>query len=241
MDASERHPYRPSGYTFDESALSGRRCRREKNATAPQPLAENRPVGLSAAKSVVAPKRKPTMKLTSFNITAGALLGLSLIIGSRTLLISGQGSANPPSTSTSGNFSKRSIHGVWQTVVRQKDCQTGNPGPGVGLGLITFAEGGTLGGTFASAPGSSPPPVSLGISPGHGVWERHNWNDYTVTMITQRLSPDGTFAAWHKVKMSLQLAESGNEFTGTSTFEIVSSSGAVILSGCSTIAGTRIE
>jgi hypothetical protein len=179
------------------------------------------------------------MKLTSFKITAGALLGLLLIIGGRTLLMSGQ-PANPSSTPATGNFSKRSIHGVWLTVVQQKDCQTGNPGAGLGRGLMTFAEGGTLSGTLATVPGSSPP-VSLGSSPGHGVWERHSWNHYTATMIAQRLNPDGTFAGWHKVEVSLQLAPSGNEFTGTSSFEIVNPSGAVLASGCSAITGTRLQ
>ena len=155
--------------------------------------------------------------------------------------MSGQQPANPSSTPTTGNFSKRSIHGVWLTVVQQKDCQTGNPGAGFGRGLLTFAEGGTISATHAPTAGSAVP-VPLSLSPVHGVWERHDWNHYTVTMIGQRLNPpDGTFAGWHKVQMSLQLAESGNEFTGTSSFEIVNPSGAVLASGCSAITGNRLQ
>ena len=180
------------------------------------------------------------MKLTSFKITAGALLGLLLIIGSRTLLISGQ-PANPSANPTTGNFSKRSIHGVWLFVIQQKDCQTGNPGAGFGRGLMTFAEGGTISETAAPVAGSAVP-VPLLRSAGHGVWERHSWNHYTATFISQRLNPpDGTFAGWHKVQTSMQLAESGNEFTGTSSFEIVNPSGAVLASGCAAITATRLQ
>jgi hypothetical protein len=180
------------------------------------------------------------MKPTWIKTLAGACVGLLLVIVSETVSLSAQELGNQSSPTSAGNFSKRSIHGAWLILVQQKNCQSGAPIGPPGRGLLTFVDGGTINETTAPT-GGSPLPVPFFRSPGHGVWERINWNYYTATMISQRLNPDGTFAGWAKVQASFQLAESGNEFTSTGSYEIINPSGVVSLSGCSTSTGTRLE
>ena len=177
------------------------------------------------------------MKLTLTKTLGAAFVGLSLLIGSSPNSVSGQQPGN--SDGAIGDFSKRSIQGVWLVVVQRKHCQTGDLIGPPGRGLLTFAEGGTISET--TAPGALPPNVALFRSGGHGVWERQSWSHYPVTMISQRLKADGTFDGWAKIVATFELAENGNTFTSVGTFEIITPSGDVLDSGCSVTTGTRLR
>ena len=168
---------------------------------------------------------------------SAAVLGLLLLVATTMSSVSGQVQGNNPSGSETGNFSKKSIQGVWLIVVQRKDCQTSNPMGPPGRGLVTFADGGTLSET--AAPGVTPVPFLR--SAGHGVWERNGWSHYPATIISQRLNADGSFAGWTKLVATFQLSENGNTFTASGSFEVIEPNGNVSLTGCSTTTGTRLQ
>jgi hypothetical protein len=158
----------------------------------------------------------------------GMVLGFSILLGGMIVIVPGQ-------------QSPRSIEGVWLLQVQRRDCQTGNPIGPAGHGLLTFASGGTISETTAPPAGPAPLPTPFFRSPGHGVWQRLNWEKYTAAIINQRLNADGTFAGWTRLRATFQLRENGNEITSTGSFEFIDPSGNAAPPGCSTSTGTRFE
>ena len=184
------------------------------------------------------------MKNTLLNKSLAAFLGSLILVGGMIAIVAGQDLKTETPQSLAEDFSKRSIEGVWVVQVQRRDCQTGTPMGPAGRGLLTFANGGTVNETTAPPAPPIPPPVPpppFFRSPGHGVWQRLNWENYAVAIINQRLNPDGTFAGWTRLRASFQLAESGTEITSTGSFEFIDPSGNQTSSGCSTSTGTRFE
>ena len=131
---------------------------------------------------------------------------------------------------------ERTIQGVWRTVVTPRNCQTGDAILTL-AGLFTFNQGGTLS-EYGIGPGSSP---AL-RSPGHGVWQReHGWQDYSFAFTYYRYNASGLFLGSQKVRATLELAPSGDEFASRSLVETLDVNDAVIGTGCATAVGTRFE
>ena len=142
-----------------------------------------------------------------------------------------------PAQAPERTMSDRTIQGAWRTMVTPVNCQTGDPlGPPF-PGLLTFNKGGTMS-EYGISPGSSP---AL-RSPGHGVWERtHGWQDYSYTFTFYRYNSTGVFIGSQKVTATLELGESGDEFTTHAVVEILDANGNVIATFCAMAAGTRFE
>ena len=140
-------------------------------------------------------------------------------------------------SSASAQGPERTIQGVWRTMVTPVNCQTGNPlGPPF-AGLFTFNKGGTMS-EYGIGPGSSP---AL-RSPGHGVWQRERgWQDYSFTFTFYRYDASGAFIGSQRVTATLDLGESGDEFTTHSVVQVLDANGNVIATFCATAAGTRFE
>lgn len=165
---------------------------------------------------------------------AGTFLALLMIFGAAQIYVSGQEKENDSDQKTSEN-SRKSIEGVWETVVTPRNCQTGAPVAPDFQGLITFNEGGTVAET---ASGSSP---AL-RSPGHGVWQRENGRrNYSMKVVFLRFSPTGVFIGKQKITQTMELSANGNQSTSTGTVEILDLNGNVLGSGCSTATATRFE
>jgi len=132
---------------------------------------------------------------------------------------------------------ERTIQGVWRTVVTPVNCQTGDPlGPPF-PGLFTFNKDGTMS-EYGIGPGSSP---AL-RSPVHGVWQpERGWQNYSFTFTFYRYNSSGVFIGSQKVTATLELGESGDEFTTHSTVEVLDANGNVIATFCAVNAGTRFE
>ncbi len=140
-------------------------------------------------------------------------------------------------SSASSNARERTIVGVWRTVVRGINCQTGVPGALSLRGLFTFNEGGTMS-EYGIGPGSSP---AL-RSPGHGVWQREQgWQDYSFAFTYYRYDASGVFIGSQKVTATLELGASGDEFTSKSVVEVFDVNDNKIGTFCATAAGTRFE
>jgi hypothetical protein len=129
----------------------------------------------------------------------------------------------------------RTIQGVWRTVVTPNNCQ-GVPFPSL-PGLFTFNEGGTMS-EYGIGPGSSP---AL-RSPGHGVWQREEgWQQYSFAFTFYRYDASGVFLGAQKIRATLELGASGNDFASRSDIEVFDANDALILTACATAVATRFE
>lgn len=175
-------------------------------------------------------KVRKQRSLIALTTTTAAVMMLALLAPGQTI----HGKQVP----TAANGSERTIEGVWRTAITARNCQTGAPlGPLVIRGLITFHEGGTMS-EFGVAPGSTP---AL-RSPGHGVWDReHGWQEYSFAFIHNRYDATGVFIGTQRIRATLELGGSGDEFTTRSAIETLDANDNVIATGCATSGGTRFE
>src|SRR5678815_5019575 len=133
---------------------------------------------------------------------------------------------------------ERTIEGVWRTAVTLLNCRTGEPvGAAPFPGLFTFHDDGTMS-EFGIGPGSRP---AL-RSPGHGVWQReHGWQDYSYTFTYYRYDVSGALVGSQRVRATLELGPSGDEFTGKSTVEVLDANDNLTATVCAASVGTRFE
>ena len=166
--------------------------------------------------------------------TKSKLVALPLsLIAALTVTFSIASGQNQASNSSAA--SERTIHGVWQTAVTPRNCQTGQPVAPTFHGLFTFNQGGTL-----SEFGVVANPAQR--SPGHGLWQHEQgWNDYSLKFTFLRYDASGAFIGTQKVTATLELGASGDEFTTNGAVEIFDASGNLVGTGCATAVGTRFE
>jgi hypothetical protein len=165
------------------------------------------------------------MKNKFMQIAMGMIFGLLMLIGSAQFFVSAQ--ENERRERGGG---ERSLVGTWQTVVTPRNCATGAAVAPAFPGILTFAVGDTLTGT------------STVVSSVYGIWRREQgWQNYSFAFISLRYSPAGAFIGTQRVRQTLVLGGSGNDFTTTGSVEILDAGGSVIGTGCSTSTGTRFE
>ena len=151
-------------------------------------------------------------------------------------IVSGQNIQGKQS-SASSNARERTIAGVWRTVVTPRNCQTGAPAAPSLRGLFTFNKGGTMS-EWGVGAGSSP---AL-RSPGHGVWQREQgWQNYSFAFTYYRYDASGVLIGSQRVRATLELGASGDEFTTKSVIEVFDANDNLIGGACATAAGTRFE
>lgn len=91
---------------------------------------------------------------------------------------------------------------------------------------------------YGIGPGSSP---AL-RSPGHGVWQpEQGWQEYSFAFTYYRYNASGVFIGSQKVTATLELGESGDEFTTSSSIQVLDATDNVVGTGCGTAVGTRFE
>ena len=103
------------------------------------------------------------------------------------------------------------------------------------VGLGTFSADGTL--TNISS-------VSLGSpheSPGYGQWVRTGPDTYAVTFFTITADDAGHHILTSKVRSTIRLAVSGDEFTGDFQVDVYDPSGLLLGSDTGIVTGTRIR
>lgn len=128
----------------------------------------------------------------------------------------------------------RTIEGVFQTTVTQRNCQTGNPIVTF-TGLSTFNQGGTM----AETSSALPPALR---SAGHGVWRREAGSqEYSFAFTFLRFNPDGTFAGTQIIRQTATLAPGGNQYNSTGFIEVYNVNGNLLGTGCATAVATRFE
>jgi hypothetical protein len=165
--------------------------------------------------------------------TLGIALAIMTALTMTASIVSGKAIQNKQS---SGKFSEKTIEGVWRTVVTFRNCQTGDPLASI-QGVFTFHEGGTMS-EFGVGPGSNP---AL-RSPGHGLWQRaHGWQDYEYTFFHYRYNASGVLLGTQRIRATLQLAASGDEFTAVSASQALDTDDNVLGNFCTTSVGRRFD
>jgi hypothetical protein len=147
--------------------------------------------------------------------------------------------AQHPQANPEGGGSRRHIEGVWIWQLQGQDCVNGTPMGPQSPGLVTFAAGGTLSETTTIPQQANPTPFFR--SPGHGTWERYNWEHYAAAFVLQRLNADGTFAGRTVLRGEIQLTDGGNGFVWSGRGEFMAPNGTVILTTCNSATGVRFE
>jgi len=93
----------------------------------------------------------------------------------------------------------------------------------------------------AGTPLLGPVPV-LRLSPGLGTWQHRQGHHSTAAFTFFRVNvPANTFAGTQTITEDIELSGDGNEFTATGTSEVRDAGGNVILTGCNTLTGNRID
>ena len=160
---------------------------------------------------------------------ASVLLVLRVLIAPGEILAQESGGAATPAADGQG------VVGAWAVIVAVE----GAPEFPV---FQTYEAGGTVLSlglpAFHAEPGS--PVETIYTTPGAGVWENTGPGAYAVTIAIGYGDVDGNLLAVETVRGDLELDETGDAFTGTSTFVAVDPAGTMIYEGIATFSGTRI-
>lgn len=131
------------------------------------------------------------------------------------------------------NGNGRTLVGSWDVLVTARDCETGTPFFSFPA-MITYNRGGTMQESDLGGPG-------LVRLLGHGVWERQHGREYSAAFRFLNFNPDRTFAGTNVIRSAISLSQSDNEYTSTSTLEVLDANGNVISTGCATATATRFQ
>ena len=124
----------------------------------------------------------------------------------------------------------RTLEGTWLTTVTLVNCDTGQSTGTKFDGILSFHKGGTMSGTSTIAPSV------------FGVWTRgKGWGDYSFAFTNLRYNSSGIHVGRQAVRQTVQLSESGNEFTSTGTVQMFDTNGNQVGQGCANSIGTRFE
>lgn len=164
------------------------------------------------------------MKNRTIAIGAGSVVAAFALIACSWNFAIGQ--RTPPSS--------RTLEGTWLVEVTPRNCQTGEALAPPFNAVLTFNSGGTMSGDSTT--------VSPALkTASYGVWAReHGWREYSFAFVFFRHTPAGTYDGMQRVRQTLSLSNSGNEFTTTGTFQFDRVSGSPI-TGCTTSTGVRFE
>ncbi len=125
------------------------------------------------------------------------------------------------------------LEGTWRAQLTIQDCQTGavlRTFPA----RFAFAKGGTLTVTTAGQP------PSLNTA-GLGVWRHTVDHSYSAVSEAFIFSAAGAWTSTQRLTRLIQVGIGGNTFTDIVALEILDTNGNVIVTGCGTTVGTRME
>ena len=155
--------------------------------------------------------------------TAGLVLGGLLVLGF------GLTARAQSEDGGSGN----GLEGTWRAQLTIQDCQTGavlRTFPA----RFAFAKGGTLTVTTAGQP------PSLNTA-GLGVWRHTVDHNYSAVSEAFVFNTAGAWTSIQRLTRLIPVGNGGNTFTDIVALEILDTNGNVIVTGCGTTAGSRME
>jgi hypothetical protein len=131
------------------------------------------------------------------------------------------------------NDNEKGLIGSWNLTVTLRDCETGTPFVSFSA-MNTYNKGGTMQQTAV------PGPESYGL-PGHGVWSHLTGRNYSVAFQFFSFNPDGSYAGKVIVRSTINLGQSGDDYTSTDAAEIFNPNGDLMFRACSTTTATRFK
>ena len=122
--------------------------------------------------------------------------------------------------------------GTWDTVVRIKDCATGNV-------LNTFASIGSFnqGGTSIGSTSGLP---QAGRTPEHGIWRHATGNTYAFKFKTFSFNAMGQATGYSIIEHTVELDSTGDTYYSDGTAKFYLLNGTQVGQGCSDADGTRM-
>ncbi len=139
-----------------------------------------------------------------------------------------------PASVSAQQAAPKKLEGVWDSRVTLTNCQSGAV-LAMFRAFEMFIHGGSLTDTNAA------PNAATSRGPGFGRWQHLDGQNYSAAMQFFRFNPDGSFAGVQKINRAIVLANDGNSYTSTVTFESDDPSGNVLMSGCGTETATRLQ
>ena len=123
--------------------------------------------------------------------------------------------------------------GTWDTVVRIKNCATGNV-DNTFASIGSFNQGGTSIGSTAGLP-------QAGRTPEHGIWRHVGGNTYAFKFKTFTFNPTTAPAIGYAiVEHTVELDNSGDTYFSSGTAKFYAMNGMQVGQGCSEADGTRM-
>ena len=162
------------------------------------------------------------MKKLQLRTLGAALLAILMLAALAQVVVSAQ-----------GNGSDRSLAGSWDVEVTARDCQTGAKIFSFPA-TMTYNQDGTMQETDLGGPG-------LVRLQGHGVWTHQSARQYSAAFRFLNFLPDRTFVGTNVVRSSINLGNSGDDYTSTDTAELIDANGNAIPLGCATTTATRFK
>jgi len=142
-----------------------------------------------------------------------ALLAAGMTVVS-TGIISAQSTTALPRVGMLWEFKKKSLVGSWLETVTFPP-ETGRPKL---KSLVSFHDGGTVVSSDQGSVTLDPPAVS---SNGAGAWTQLDWHKFAYTELELFSDLKGDLTGFLKVRGIYKLSDSGDEYTGTSYYEVL--------------------
>ncbi len=151
-------------------------------------------------------------------------LTVALVVAPRTI-------ANAQSQQSA---SGRGLEGTWRVEVTLRDCNTGTALGSPFRTLLSFARGGTMTETTAR--------FSPALSgPGHGIWQRIQGSTFSSTFEDFLYNPAGVWIGTQRLTQTIEMGDDPNTWTANAHNEIFDTNDNLLVSGCSTAVGQRME
>ena len=155
------------------------------------------------------------------------MMTAAVVVGGAALVAAGQ--ANPGADSEA-----RKLEGTWRVQITLRNCQTGDALRPPFPAMATFAAGGTV---TTSDGGSSP----LMRGAGHGVWQHTGGHTFAVLTEAFLFTPTGALNGTQRLRQSVEIGVDPDAFEATVGAEILDLQGTVLMAGCASSVGRRME
>ena len=128
----------------------------------------------------------------------------------------------------------RGLEGTWRVEVTLRDCNTGAALGSPFRSLLSFARGGTMIETTTRFS-----PAVRG--PGYGIWQQTEGSTFSSTFEAFFYNPAGVWIEWQRLRQMIEIGDDPNTWTANAHNEIFDTNDNLLVSGCSTAIGHRME
>jgi hypothetical protein len=169
--------------------------------------------------------------MTSVNLNRFGLAGLAALALATALFVSPRTTVSAQSEQ---GASGKGLEGTWLVEVTLRDCDTGTALASPFRSLLSFARGGTMAETTAH--------VSPALrTPGRGIWQQTEGSTFTSTFEAFLFSPAGVWTNTQRLTQTIEIGDDPNVWTANAHNEIFDTNDNLVMSGCSTAVGHRME